>query len=163
MSARVKSALWKSENVDALADSIVSSDPRRKVFVYRFDWGAPDDQGRSVLGGRAGMTIGASHGLDMSFFMLTDTVYGSIFPFRLFTKANEEGRNELKDRMARYISNFIRSGDPESSGPKDTTQLAGYGPDRGGTSWQPWKVDGKDSGFLVLDADLNAARIRIER
>ncbi len=163
LSARRESARWKSENVDALTDAIVRFDPGRKVYVYRFDWGAPDDQGRSVLGGRAGMTIGASHGLDMSFFMLTDTVYGSIFPFRLFTKANEKGRNELKDRMARYISNFIRSGDPESSSPKETIQLAGYSPERNGTAWQPWKVDGIDSGFLVLDADLHTARIRIER
>jgi len=163
LSARRESARWKSENVDALADSIVRSDPGRKVFVYRFDWGAPDNEGRSVLGGRAGMTIGASHGLDMSFFMLTDTVYGSIFPFRLFTKANEKGRNELKDRMARYIYNFIRSGDPESSNPKETVRLAEFSPQRSAADWQPWKIDGIDSGFLVLDADLNTARIRIER
>lgn len=146
--AQRESARWKSENVDALADAIVRADASRKVYVYRFDWGALDAKGQSVLGGRAGITIGASHGIDMSFFMLTDTVYGSIFPFRLFTQANEKGRKELKDRMAAYISNFMRTGNPDSA---DLEPV-----------WKPWKPEPLDRVFLVLDADLHTARIRTE-
>ena len=152
--AELESARWRSEHCEAVADALVSASPDRQVYVYRFDWGAPDEKGESVLGGSAGLRLGASHGLDMSFFLQSSTVYGNIFPFPLFTRKNEKGRNELKSKMVVYLSDFMRTGDPNGEKAARTD---------GVPVWEAWKGGEASPSFIVFDAGLDEARIRLER
>jgi len=159
--AELASQRWRSENSDSIADAFASASSDRQVYVYRFDWGAPNAQGESVLGGSAGARFGASHGLDMSFFLQTDTVYGNIFPFPLFTKRNEQGRKDLKARMGLYIRNFLHSGNPNEGEARED------GVNNGGISdlpfWEIWRFDTLLPTFVVFDAGFDEAKIHLEQ
>lgn len=139
--AEAASAAWRAENCDAIADAI-STD---QVFSYRFDWGATDGTGNGVLPRTAGVRIGASHGIDMNFFLLSPTVWGNIFPFRIFTGENEPGRLALKQAMGAYQSNFIRSGNPNGEGLP---------------FWPAWDSKDAHPSFMILDADRRTANVR---
>jgi len=145
--AELTSARWKAEGVDSIADAITMGDPNRRVYVYRFDWGAPDASGNSVLGGRAGAKIGASHGLDISFFLQTDSMYGNALPLPLRTKQNEAGRKVLQAMMGTYLSNFIASGDPNQANLKE---------------WKTWSAASNKPPFMVFDANLSGLTSRLD-
>jgi len=144
---------WRAENVDRVADALGSA--ATPVYSYRFDWGHEGPGG--VLEERSARAIGASHGLDMSFFLNTETVYGNIFPFALFTKKNEAGRKALKSTMVVYMANFLASGDP--NGPNGGSRDEGSGVPR----WEPWDPSDPEPSFMVFDAGLTEAAVRIER
>lgn len=145
---------WKVDGVDSIADAILSGDPSRKVYVYRFDWGAPDASGKSVLGGNAGKKLGAAHGLEISFFLQTDSAFGNLLPLPLLTKENSAGRKELQESMGTYLASFIVSGDPNAISGFDGMGIKGL------PRWEAWSALSDTPSFITLDASLDSARIR---
>lgn len=152
--AHVTSDVWKAEGADAVADAFDAQAADRRVFLYRFDWGSLDENGKSVMGGRAGEKLGAAHGVEISFFLQTNSVFGNILPLRIFTKANEKGRLDLQAKMGRYLSSFIRTGDPNGLGNDTAAALP---------LWAAWDASLANPPFIVFNAGLTEARIRVER
>ncbi len=151
--AEVSSSLWKAEGADAVADALGTRSGGVHTYLYRFDWGAPDQKGRSVLGGRMGTRLGAAHGIEIPFFLQTDAVYANLLPFLIFTKANEKGRRELQARMGSYLLSFIRTGNPnEKTGNAEASLPV----------WPAWDASVAEPSFIVFDASPKEARIRIE-
>jgi len=145
---------WKAEGADSIADAILSGDPERKVYVYRFDWGAPDSSGKSVLGGSAGAKLGAAHGMEIPFFLQTDSVYGNLLPLPIFTARNARGRKDLQDSIGRYLTAFMVSGDPNKT--PGTENAIGKELPR----WETWSASSPMPAFLILDAGFESAEIR---
>lgn len=163
--AETTSALWKAEGADAVADAFDKGAALRKVYLYRFDWGAPDERGKSVQGGRTGAILGASHAMEMPFFLQTDTIFGNYLPLRIFTGANKKGRLDLQSKIGDYLSAFVRTGDPNGFG---ATQAAAAPGVAAGAKppllyWKPWSADEPEPFFIVFDADFNQAKLRLER
>lgn len=152
--AEVTSALWKAEGADSIADAFSAGAAGRKTYLYRFDWGAPDENGKSVMGGWAGAKLGAAHGMEIPFFLQTDMLYDTIFPLRIFTKVNEKGRHELQSKIGGYLAAFVRTGDPNGS-PGDMQEELLF--------WEPWDTRCDRPAFIIFDADYKNARIRLER
>lgn len=147
---RVSSALWKAQGADAIADALGLP----KVFVYRFDWGSA-----GVLPPSAEARIGASHAVEIPFFLQTDSVLGNYIPLRIFTKANEKGRRALQGKIGDYLSRFVRTGDPNGGAlPQANGKMAD-----GSVFWEAWDSQAEAPAFLVLDASLEDAAIRAER
>jgi para-nitrobenzyl esterase len=145
--AELASARWKADGADSIADAILRGDPRRKVYVYRFDWGAPDATGKSVQGGNAGAKLGAAHAMEVSFFLQNESLYSNPFLPPVFTKENEEGRKELQAVMGSYLAAFVAEGDPNADiGLADMPKAASPEPP-----------------FMVFDAGLKEPRLRLER
>jgi para-nitrobenzyl esterase len=155
--AEIMSARWKAEGADSIADAIVSGDPGRKVYVYRFDWGALDAAGKSVLGGRAGAKIGAAHAMEVSFFLRNDSVYNNAFLPPIFTNENEPGRKALQAVMDSFLTAFVAEGDPNLG-----VGLAGE-PAATLPTWEPWSAASPEPPFMVFDASLAKAKVRLER
>ena len=128
--------IWKAEGVDAIADSIASLPDHPPVYVYRFDWGAPDAKGKSPLPGDWGRRLGAFHSAEISFFLGTKTCLGPLFTSRLYTKANRTGRESLQTGIMAYLSSFARTGDPN-------TLAAGL---------PTWSPRGEGAYGLIMDA-----------
>lgn len=145
--AEVSSAAWKARGVDSIADALASRDRNKAVFVYRFDWGAPDASGESVLGSSAGRKMGAFHALEIPFFLQTDTVLGNILPFKFFTRRNEPGRVALQRTMGSYLIQYVRKGSPNGTGLP---------------AWPRWDEMSPEPGFMVFDASEDGAFVRSE-
>jgi len=128
--------LWKAEGVDVIADAISALPDHPPVYVYRFDWGAPDVRGDSPLPGTWGRRLGAFHSAEVSFFLGTRTCLGPLFTSRLYTESNEAGRGSLQAGIMAYLSSFARTGDPNALAP-------------GLPTWRP-RAEG--SYGLVMDA-----------
>lgn len=151
--ARLASSVWKAQGADSIADSLAAGEGRQPVYLYRFDWGAPDAQGKSVLPGRNGERLGAAHTLDISFFLGSQSILNKYFPL-LFTKANEKGRKALRDDILVYLSSFMRCGNPNSPVQPYRSLPLPY--------WEPWSADSADPPFMVLDAGLKESRVHPE-
>jgi para-nitrobenzyl esterase len=155
--AEIMSASWKAEGADSIADAIVSGDPGRKVYVYRFDWGALDAAGRSVQGGRAGAKLGAAHAMEVSFFLGNDSIYNNVFLPPVFTNENEPGRKALQTVIGSYLAAFIANGNPNAGVGSAGEPYADL------PAWEPWSADSPEPSFMVLDAGLAEAKVRLER
>jgi para-nitrobenzyl esterase len=141
------SAHWRAFGVDEIAHKLATHPDQPPVYTYRFDWGAPDAQGNSVLPGIWGKRLGAFHGLDIPFFLGNDTIF-DVLQVLLFTKENERGRKALSAAMMEYLAFFARTGDPNSSGstlPK----------------WLPWSTRPGTMKAIVFDARLDALALSI--
>ncbi len=145
---------WKAEGADSIADAILSGDPKRKVYVYRFDWGAPDSSGKSVLGGSAGVKLGAAHGMEIPFFLQTDSIYGNLLPLPIFTAKNAKGRKDLQDSIGNYLTSFMVSGDPNGTLENTTTDKEEL------PRWETWNASSPAPAFLILDAGFESANIQ---
>ena len=149
--ADIVSAGWKADGADSIADAYTSAGSRRQAYLYRFDWGAPDKDGKSVLGGASGKKFGAFHSLEISFFLQTPSFLRNIPALGIITKANEKGRKDLQSGMGAYLTNFIRTGNP--NGGQENPSLP---------TWRAWRFDDPSPSFMVFDADREKALIRIE-
>lgn len=150
--ADITSAGWKADGADSIADAFTSAGFQRQVYLYRFDWGAPDRNGKSVFGGSAGKKIGAAHGMEISFFLQTDTIFSNVMPFMIHTNKNEKGRKDLQSGMGTYLVNFIRTGNPNGQEAVPALPI-----------WRPWRFADPSPSFMVFDADLEKALIRLEQ
>jgi para-nitrobenzyl esterase len=117
---------WKVAGADGPAVAMTASEPR--VFVYRFDW----REEPTLLGADLSTILGAAHGFEIPF------VFGHFDlgreGSRIFTRANEPGRQALSHAMMSYWAEFARTGAP--------------GRGRGGDlpAWEPW-ADGRSMVF----------------
>jgi para-nitrobenzyl esterase len=69
-----------------------------------------------------------------------------------FVPANEKGRKELQSAMMGYLSNFARTGNPNSGDPNHVFP-------RNRTKWSQWSNAPGDLKVIVFDADFNQANI----
>jgi para-nitrobenzyl esterase len=103
-----------------------------ELWHYRFDWDQEPPPWNAVYG--------AAHVFDLPF------VFGnfgpSLFANAICSRANESGRLALSAAVMASIAAFLRHGDPNCAAL--------------GTRWEPWPAT------LVLDASLDATRIRLE-
>ncbi|MFX1561172.1 MAG: carboxylesterase/lipase family protein [Promethearchaeota archaeon] len=137
------SMLWRANGVDNPASKMTSKSDT-PVYVYRFDWGSPDEDGVSVLPGSKGQELGAHHGAEIPFFLGTGESDFAILIGRTHTKDNLLGREKLTDLCMSYLANFARSGNPN---------------DDSLPPWPTWNnIEGKDK-VLVLDADFTDLKI----
>jgi para-nitrobenzyl esterase len=141
------SARWRAFGVDEIARTLATHPDQPPVYTYRFDWGAPDAQGESVLPGVWGKRFGAFHGLSIPFFLGNDTIFGAL-QILLFTPANRPGRKALSAAMMEYLASFARTGDPNPPG----SSLP---------AWQPWSNDDGTMKALVFDAQRRALSLSV--
>ncbi len=136
--ARYGSMRWRARGVDEIAVKLAALPDQPPVYAYRFDWGAPDTDGLSVLPGNWGMRLGAFHSLEVPFFLGTDTVNGAL-NLLLYTSSNKPGRLALSADIMEYLSSFARTGDPN----RLATDLP---------TWEPWTNQAGGPKTFVLDA-----------
>ncbi|MFW9778162.1 MAG: carboxylesterase/lipase family protein [Candidatus Heimdallarchaeota archaeon] len=137
------SMLWRVNGVDQPA-SEMTSNSIVPVYVYRFDWGSPDERGVSVLPKNKGQELGAHHGADIPFFLGTSGSDFALLIGKTHTEENRIGREKLKTLCMTYLANFARTGNPNNSGLPH---------------WPAWNnTEGKDK-VLILDADFNDLRL----
>jgi para-nitrobenzyl esterase len=136
--ARYSSMRWKVSGVDEPARRLSSHPDQPPVYAYLFSWGAPDATGASVLPGTWGRRLGAFHGLDITFFLGQDTVFG-LFQSVIFTSGNAPGRKALSSAMMDYVAWFARTGDPNRPG-------------SGLPRWEPWTNVPGAPRYIVFDA-----------
>ncbi len=98
--------------VEKTAGDIASAPGQGPVYLYRFDWGSPDADGRSPLPGYFGQILGAFHALDVPFFLGVNPQSGGILTAILFTFFNEAGRKELTKTVLSYTGSFALTGIP---------------------------------------------------
>ena len=66
---RYASDLWRVLGADKFASDLTSAADQPEVYVYRFNWGSPNEDGRSPLPGDFGATLGAHHGMEITFVL----------------------------------------------------------------------------------------------
>ncbi len=145
--ARFGSERWRAEGVDQIAAEMAAAPGQPPVYVYRFDWGAPDAEGRSVLPGTWGRRLGAFHSLEIPFFLGTDTVNGVMNIF-LYNRANAGGRKKLSSAAMSYIASFARTGNPNKL-------VSGL------PNWQAWSNEPDGPKSMIFDADESDLRLRM--
>ena len=133
---------WKAKNVDSIAHDL--SQVQDKVYAYQFKWGGigsgPYPFDRIYAAGHAAEIAFFGIGSDRGLFNLP------------FVAANANGREELKGAMMAYLSNFARTGNPNSGDPHHMF------PGRP-VKWQQWSNVAGGPKAIVFDADLNHAKI----
>ncbi len=135
---RYVSDLWRVRGADQFATNITSAPDQPNVYVYRLNWGAPDEEGNSPLPGNFGQILGAHHGLGTTFVLgnweeWSDPLGTPIF----FTEENAAGRKNLSDAIMKYFAAFAYSGNPNG----DNLPI-----------WEPFTVEGD---FKAIQFDVN--------
>lgn len=129
------SRTWKAKFVDTVAHELVQQQPN--VYAYLFKWGGIGS-GPSPFD----FIYGAGHAGEIAFFFGWDHgLFG--YPF---VPENEKGRKELQQAMMRYLSNFARTGNPNSKR-------------QGLPKWEKWSNDASGPKAIVFDADFENAQI----
>jgi len=142
-----QSLLWRAGGLDTIAVAITSHPSSPPVYAYRFDWGSPDSAGVSVLPGRMGKVIGASHYAEIPFFLGMQLNQLSLLTGRTYTRANKPGREKLTELCMAYLANFSRTGNPNGMNLPE---------------WKPWNPLPGEHKVIVLDAGLNDLKISSE-
>jgi para-nitrobenzyl esterase len=143
--ARFGSELWKAAGVDALARKLTQVRGQPRVYAYRFDWGAPDAEGKSVEPAEWGKRLGAFHDLEIPFILGQETLGDIINPL-IFSRASAPGRYALSSAMMSYAAQFARTGNPNRAG-------------SGLPEWRPWSNRPAEPKYIVFDADNDAASL----
>jgi para-nitrobenzyl esterase len=142
--SRYQSLLWRVSGLDNVVVPMTSISGMPSVFAYRFDWGTPDENGFSVLPKDLGSVLGANHYAEIPFFMNKDRNQLSVITGNTYSKANQPGRQKLKNLCVSYIMNFARTGNPNAEGLPN---------------WNPWNPAPGADKYLILDAGFNDLRI----
>jgi para-nitrobenzyl esterase len=136
---------WKAKNVDSLAHEL--SQVQDKVYAYFFKWGGvgsgpyPFDR-----------IYGAGHASEIAFFGIGADQGLFNLPF---VPANQKGRDELKGAMMAYLSNFARTGNPNSGDSQHAFPAQR-------TKWEQWTNASGGPKAIVFDADLDHAKIDMQ-
>ncbi len=155
--ARWGSRLWQAAGVDAVARELAAAPGQPPVYVYRFDWGAPDDDGKSVEPGNWGERLGAFHGLEIPFFLGQDKLEDLVDPL-IFSPENEPGRTALSAAMMSYAAQFARTGNPNAPG-TDLPEWRAWSNDIGAPKYIIFDSRGDTPSLLMSDADLSNADV----
>jgi para-nitrobenzyl esterase len=136
---------WKAKNVDSLAHEF--SQVQDKVYAYFFKWGGvgsgPYPFDHIYAAGHASEIAFFGIGADQGLFNLP------------FVPANQKGRDELKGAMMAYLSNFARTGNPNSGDSQHAFPAQR-------TKWEQWINASGGPKAIVLDADLDHAKIDMQ-
>ena len=136
---------WKAKNVDSLAHEF--SQVQDKVYAYLFKWGGvgsgPYPFDRIYAAGHASEIAFFGIGSDQGLFNLP------------FVPANQKGRDELKGAMMAYLSNFARTGNPNSGDSQHAFPAQR-------TKWEQWINASGGPKAIVFDADLDHAKIDMQ-
>jgi para-nitrobenzyl esterase len=136
---RYLSDLWRVEGADSIATRLRALDDFPDIYVYRFNWGSPDEEGNSPLPVPFGPTGGAHHGAELPFmFGNWDTFLIDEYKDLLYNDGNLESRRTMAAVMVDYWGSFIRRGHPN-----------------GGSlpAWSPWSNTEGDFKAIVLDVN----------
>ena len=139
-----QSLLWRIGGLDSIATLITAHPDAPPVFAYRFDWGAKDEQGISVLPRNKGEVLGAHHYAEIPFFYGNGPSQLSVIVGRTFSAANRKGREKLTNLCMRFIGNFAHTGNPNGEGVP---------------LWEPWKPLAGADKLIILDATRDNLRI----
>jgi para-nitrobenzyl esterase len=112
------SAVWRARWVEDIAHDLRASRGQPPVYVYRFDWGSPDEAGESILPEYFGARVGAFHALEIPFFLGNDTVAGTLLTSLIFNPWNSSSRESLSRSIRSYTTAFARGMALEAS-PRD--------------------------------------------
>ena len=134
---KYKSLLWRVSGCDAILTAIFKNNDHPPIFAYRFDWGALDDKGNSVLPDTLGQYLGAHHYAEVPFFLGTQVNQLSIILGNPYTKKNRLGRSELTKIIMEYLANFAKKSDPN---------------DKTLPEWMPWNNNGGDNKIIVFNS-----------
>jgi len=136
---------WKAKNVDSLAHEF--SQVQDKVYAYFFKWGGvgsgPYPFDHIYAAGHAAEIAFFGIGADQGLFNLP------------FVPANQKGRDELKGAMMAYLSNFARTGNPNSGDSQHAFPAHR-------TKWEQWINASGGPKAIVFDADLDHAKIDMQ-
>ena len=136
---------WKAKNVDSLAHEF--SQVQDKVYAYFFKWGGvgsgPYPFDHIYAAGHASEIAFFGIGADQGLFNLP------------FVPANQKGRDELKGAMMAYLSNFARTGNPNSGDSQHAFPAQR-------TKWEQWINASGGPKAIVFDADLDHAKIDMQ-
>jgi para-nitrobenzyl esterase len=145
---RYVSDIWRVLSADRFATEITSAPDQPDVYVYRFNWGAPDGEGNSPLP-PIGQSLGAHHASEIPFVLgnweeWIDPPYTSFF----FTEDNAVGRQNLSEAIMQYFADFAYSGNPNGSNLP---------------TWEPFTVSG-DFKAIEFDVDLvdSSAKLTVD-
>ncbi len=143
--ARYGSALFGYTNAEHNAESFMADPGHPPVYTGRCLWGM-DPQ---VTDETAALRGGGSHGLDLYLLMDREREDYAVTQNMWHTK-NRRGRDALRELYFRYLSNFIRTGDP-NRGPYETGR-------EGFPRWEAWE-SADDGKMMYFDAGLSEARV----
>lgn len=136
---RYASDLWRVNGADSIATRLRALDDYPAIYVYRFNWGSPDEDGNSPLPGNFGATGGAHHAAELPFmFGNPDSFILNDFKDLLYDEANKASRETIAQVMTTYWGNFIRQSDPNGDNQP---------------SWSPWSNSDGDFRAIVLDVN----------
>lgn len=142
--AKYMSLVWNYRGADSVASVFAKVKDQPPVYLYRFDWGAADENGKSVLPGDMGDRIGSCHTLEIPFFMGVGKPAIGMVVGDFYTEENRPGREKLNGAMMSYLNAFVHGGNPNTNG---------------FMKWPSWNnVAGKEKG-LVLDADFRDLKL----
>jgi para-nitrobenzyl esterase len=153
--AKWGSELWKAVGVDSVARQLSQVHGQPPVYVYRFDWGAPDAEGRSVEPGESGRRLGAFHDLEIPFILGQESL-GEIVNPLLFTRASAPGRTALSSAMMRYAAQFARTGNPNVAG-SDLPEWKAWSNKAGAPKQIVFNADNEHISLVMSDEELTQA------
>lgn len=143
---KYKSDGWKVMAVDNPARILRDNDDQPFIFTYQFAWGAGGAK-NNVMAAPLNILLGACHAMEIDFVFGTEKASLGAFAFN---EKNRPGRVALSGAMMDYWSQFARTGNPN----KDKSGLP---------KWSPWSNIAGFPKTLVLDADLEKAKITMGR
>jgi para-nitrobenzyl esterase len=157
--AKYGSEEWKAEGVDGVARRLAANPDQPPVYAYLFAWGARNEQGQSPMPGRWADRLGAFHSLEIPFFLGTDKILGPLLTPILFTPSNRAGRQALSSGITRYLSSFLRFGDPNQPLPQNSGQTPAPELPR----WEPWSNEPEGPKYLRMDVRGDSPDFRLLR
>ncbi len=141
------SKLWKVNGVDDICRKISAFADQPDIYAYQFNWGAYKEDGSSPIPAPYDLTVGAAHSLDNPFF-LGNPSFNVIMTNWVFTEENRPGREALTDAMMKYVAQFARTGNPNTTGSEFP-------------EWQPWENGENKPKCILFDADMDHAIIEM--
>ncbi|WP_188152146.1 carboxylesterase family protein [Teredinibacter waterburyi] len=118
----------------------VSSNDNAPIFQYRFDWDEhPSDFFVKNMILDLKRTVGASHVMDVPFFLNEFQPNSISFPLIFVGKHDTASRDKLSQDFQSYIKSFIQYGDP-ASGLNDNLVV-----------WNAWSNKENEDKYLIFD------------
>ncbi len=137
---------WKVMAVDQPARIFRDNEGQPFVFTYQFLWGAGGAK-NDVQAFPRNIILGACHAMEIDFVFGTEKASLGAF---VFNDKNKPGRVALSNAMMDYWSQFAWTGNPNKQG-------------SGLPKWSPWSNIQGFPKTLLLDADLEKAKITMGR
>lgn len=144
--AGYQSDSWKVMAVDQPARIFRDNEGQPFIFTYQFLWGAGGAK-NDVQAFPRNVILGACHAMEIDFVFGTEKASLGAF---VFNDKNKPGRVALSNAMMDYWSQFAWTGNPN----KDKSGLP---------KWSPWSNIQGFPKTLLLDADLEKAKITMGR